>query len=345
MDVVARRWFLTPSLDLLFVCGGMVWILAGLTGLMLGLGYSYQNSATFTIFLLVSVNLLANSHTMATFVRLYHSSANRQSYFEYGFLLILPVLGLTWIGARSETMAALFVRLYGILVGWHYARQVYGLCLLYGLKQGYQIPEVVRLSWQLLVWAVSLKVAVTRMIYPDTLARVLNISALPTPILPFEVFTVAKVFLILVAAACVVLIFWFGIKRAEWPPLPAVVLLSSMTLFFLSEGLLDSILWYFIPAFFHGSQYIAVSGVFHMNESGARNIQGVSLSRIVTYLLALVGGGILIYYGIPYFMGWIGFEQRIALAAVFCVVNFHHFLTDGAIWRLRTFSIRKWAVG
>jgi hypothetical protein len=36
-----------------------------------------------------------------------------------------------------------------------------------------------------------------------------------------------------------------------------------------------------------------------------------------------------------------GFDYKVAFATIFCVINFHHFLIDAAIWRLRDPRVRN----
>jgi hypothetical protein len=51
--------------------------------------------------------------------------------------------------------------------------------------------------------------------------------------------------------------------------------------------------------------------------------------------------GIFIYGGLPGLLQDFGFDYKVAFATIFCVINFHHFLIDAAIWRLRDPRVRN----
>ena len=46
-------------------------------------------------------------------------------------------------------------------------------------------------------------------------------------------------------------------------------------------------------------------------------------------------------FGLPRIFAEMGFSYPVVFATIFCVFNFHHFLTDRAIWRLRDPKVRQ----
>ena len=58
---------------------------------------------------------------------------------------------------------------------------------------------------------------------------------------------------------------------------------------------------------------------------------GVGFKYIGTVILT----GCFFYIGIPHFFMQLGFDYALIGGLVLGTVNFHHFITDAAIWRLR----------
>ena len=108
----------------------------------------------------------------------------------------------------------------------------------------------------------------------------------------------------------------------------------------------------YVPAFFHGSRYLAVCLTYVVKER--RPPQAVQLSRgvsligstqAVRFTVAAIVGGAVFYFAIPYSLAACGLEPAIAAGLVLAVVNFHHFITDAAIWRLSDPRCRKMLLG
>ena len=53
------------------------------------------------------------------------------------------------------------------------------------------------------------------------------------------------------------------------------------------------------------------------------------------YFGIVVLSGIFFYVGIPHFFMQIGFSYAMVSGLVLACVNYHHFVTDAAIWRLK----------
>jgi hypothetical protein len=101
-------------------------------------------------------------------------------------------------------------------------------------------------------------------------------------------------------------------------------------------------LWLYVPAFYHGSQYLVVSVAYYLKEKGlpesvppAKIASMLSQLSALKYFGQLMLFGCFLYIGIPRVLEQMGVSFEVAFASIFCAVNFHHFLTDGAIWKLR----------
>ncbi len=62
--------------------------------------------------------------------------------------------------------------------------------------------------------------------------------------------------------------------------------------------------------------------------------------RGAIYLALVVAGGYLIYVRAPQWSMHLGISYSTAFVTIFAVINFHHFLTDRAIWKLRDPKVR-----
>lgn len=113
-------------------------------------------------------------------------------------------------------------------------------------------------------------------------------------------------------------------------------------------GSSSAMIWMYVPAYFHGSQYLAVSLSYHLKEKNLP--EGMPAADIWQYVwtpaaqkflgFIVVTGGFF-YVVIPSFFAQIGFSYSLVAGLVLGVVNFHHFITDAAIWRLRDPRCRK----
>ena len=59
------------------------------------------------------------------------------------------------------------------------------------------------------------------------------------------------------------------------------------------------------------------------------------------YWAMVIMAGIALYVGIPHVLTAYGFEFVIVATVIQACVNFHHFVTDAAVWRLRDPVSRK----
>ena len=132
-------------------------------------------------------------------------------------------------------------------------------------------------------------------------------------------------------------------------PAPVILMLATILALGLTNKPVNSLLWLYVPALFHASQYLAVSLMYHLREqklpeeTDAREIaKQVRDWPAINYLGKAVLIGCSIYIVLPHIIslvGLAGYDQAIGL--VFVVVNYHQMLTDAAIWRLRDERVRK----
>ncbi|PWU02139.1 MAG: hypothetical protein C5B53_02065 [Candidatus Melainabacteria bacterium] len=100
--------------------------------------------------------------------------------------------------------------------------------------------------------------------------------------------------------------------------------------------------WFYVPVFFHGSQYLAVSLSYYLKErylpahAAPSEISSLIFSPAgVNYLGMVVLVGAFLYVVIPHICQSLGYDYALVAGVVLATVNYHHYITDSAIWKLR----------
>src|SRR5262249_23760525 len=76
-------WILNPAIDLIFCCGGIVWLLLGLHYLLVNVIHVPQLEQILPLIAIAGTHAFGESHTMATLVRIYRSEESRRQYAPY----------------------------------------------------------------------------------------------------------------------------------------------------------------------------------------------------------------------------------------------------------------------
>jgi len=333
-------WIMSGWIDLLLICGGLPWLLAG-TNALLQTTRSERMLAGLSVLGVVLTYLFSNPHTMATLVRVSWTEEARARFRFYASTLVLPCLALCAVGLAFEQTIPILLLAYLVWVIQHYSSQCYGITLIYCYKRGYPLggthKTLIRLLYQLTAAVAILR----RFTWPDWGARyflsyhVPEWGPLPAPIL-----AVTTAGLALVGAANVIQTARTAIATRRMIPAPALVLIGSTVSFLLMSGWFSGLVWLYVPAVFHGSQYLAVAASYHFKDTPRAPTRAIMWDALRSsaggfYLLLLVLGGAFIYVGMPRILEEMGLKYSAAMASIFAVVNFHHFVTDRAIWRLR----------
>jgi tetratricopeptide (TPR) repeat protein len=121
-----------------------------------------------------------------------------------------------------------------------------------------------------------------------------------------------------------------------------LTLVFSQFLWFVLPTLLELRAAYQIPqtryssgvlAVLHSAQYIWIASYYQQREARAA---GQPRWRMATYFLTLVAGGIALFIPGPWLVSYIFHYDFTTSFLIFtALVNIHHFLLDGALWKLR----------
>ena len=358
-DAVTRErpygWILHPAIDLMLCCGGLVWIFFalyyfGIFGLQRS-GAASAGPATGAMVVLITLltHLFSNSHTAATLVRLYESEETRTQLSLFSWVAPIAFSALAIAGLVIPGAPAVFLKIYVLWVIQHYLAQTYGIALIYCYKRGYLLaPHEKRALW-LLMHAAAAYAILRQFVYVEWGSQIFLGHQLPFwgP-LPEWVADGSLAVVVGMTGVFVALIVRKGMAEGVWMPFPALFVAATGLLIHFFYGSASFALWLFVPALYHGSQYLVVTTAYHLKEQGLP--EDLPASRIaellirgqgIRYLGLLVIAGAFIYVGLPRILEELGIAYASAVGVVFAVFNFHHFATDAAIWRLRNPRIRE----
>jgi hypothetical protein len=326
----AGRVFVGVPFDYLVIGGGLS--LLALGGLKLFPGSPAWALVEDKMWTLV---LLANSaHFAGSTVRLYTRRDAFQDLPLVTQVLPLAMIAALGLGLASAGAGALLVNVYLLWSPYHYASQTYGLSVMYACRSGH-VPALVERRWLRLACLLP---------FVHALLGELGDFLLPAPLasslILHTVRAQAQALLVPVTLLGSLAALLFMSRREQ--PVPAIVgvLLLSNAVWLIFAGY-QGVFAVSLVTVFHGLQYLAILGVFHVRErldetGGAwwRHAAAFyAICLVLGYLLFQVWPVGLAFFGASYA------ESAILAAAV---INIHHFLVDGFIWKLR--NDRNYAV-
>lgn len=324
-------WIQNPAIDFVVGCGAWSAPL---------LAFSYLTSASQSAAWSVTFYALAlffnYPHYMATIYRAFHDRENFRKYrfftvYVTGAFAILLVLChayphlLPWVFTAYLTWSP-----------WHYSGQNYGILSLFARRAGAQISSLTR---QLLYSSFIASYAVLFLALHTGESNDPLFLSLGIP----EAW--ARPALILLTLA----FFGFAIaglagllRQASLRHLTApIVLVSTQFFWFVLPSLLHLASGFGIPqgrystgvmALMHSAQYLWITHYYQRREAVANR----RVWRASAYFGALVLGGIALFVPGPWISAYIFHADfRSSFLLFTALLNLHHFVLDGAIWKLR----------
>ncbi|MGH9712752.1 MAG: tetratricopeptide repeat protein [Candidatus Acidiferrales bacterium] len=325
-------WIYRPWLDLLVGCGA--WS-APLLAIATWLTPSHTYGWTVGFYLLAVI--FNYPHFMATIYRAYHTRENFEKYKLFTFHLTLLIV-LTGIALHtSYRLLPWIFTLYICWSPWHYTGQNYGIMMMFARRGGAEVTARERrwLHAAFIASYVMLLASFETGASNDPLIISVGLPAKFT--LPLRL-ALGAAFAIFAFIAYRPLLRRSGL-RAMAPPL---VLVLTQFLWFVLPTLLELRAAYQIPqtryssgilAVLHSAQYIWITSYYQQREARAA---GQSGWRMIAYFLTLIAGGIALFIPGPWLVSYIFHYDFTTSFLIFtALVNIHHFLLDGALWKLR----------
>ena len=331
--VPASPWIYNSWLDLIVGCGGWSAPLL-LVALLASRTHAQQWSLAFYFLAL----LFNYPHFMATVYRAYHT---REQFEKYRIFTVHVALMLVLAGVLAYAVPAFLPWLFTLYIcwsPWHYTGQNFGLLMMFARRGGLdpQRRERQALYASFIASYVLLMLSFHTGPSTDEMILSLNIPA-RWAMWPKEA---CAVFFLLAGGWAVTR---FLLRAGGWRAWagPAMLFASQFLWFVLPVGL-ELTSGVQIPqaryssgilAVLHSSQYIWITSYYQRREARA---EGRTDWRFATYLGTLVAGGIALFIPGPWIVSRLLHADFGASFLTFtALVNIHHFILDGAIWKLR----------
>lgn len=343
-----RLWLFGPLPDLLFGCGllyAAVFVFQAAAGAQL--------SAWFPLAWLPFLTLvLGTPHYGATLLRVYETRESRQRYTFFAVYVSVALFAAYLFALRMHGFGSLLITLYLTWSPWHYSGQNYGVAVLFLGRAGVQVtPRAKRLLYfsfllSFVLTVLALHVAESGTAYAPAAYQGTVYRLVPLGIPP----AVHGVLFPAVLVAYLAVTFGaLGMlaRRASLGSLAPAVLL-----------VLTQALWFAVPT--AARHFGLLQGVHPLAAAnGAYTVMWVAAGHFVQYLwittyygvatstsqgkLQYLGKALLAGAAIwtlptlifaPGVLGSLPFDLGLGLLTA-AVVNLHHFILDGAIWKLR----------
>lgn len=294
----------------------------------------------FGIVLLLDVWLLGYPHVVATFGRFATDDSTRAAH--RGLLVWWPPAI-----AAAVVLLALGVGLWAVATVYffwqwfHYVRQSWGVTRAYERKAAAPPPEhpvlLLAAFYSVPVWGLLHRSSQA----PETFLGV-GLRTVPVPALLVD----AAGAVALAVVAAVVLVRFQAWRRGDLPVVHTLMVSSHVAVFAVGYLVIDDLdTGWLAVNIWHNAQYLAF--VWHVtNRQGAKtsdpSVPGL-IDRIgrrfVTFLLATIVVSTVIYVVVG-----LTLAALVPPLIVYQAVNFHHYVVDGQIWKLRRPSVQR-AVG
>ncbi len=325
-------WIYNPWVDLAVGCGA--W---SVPLLLVAYFSSATSTLTWAVFFYVLALFFNYPHYMATIYRAYHTNADFEKYRIFTVHITLLV-ALTVVFSHFSPRALPWIfTVYLTASPWHYSGQNYGLFMMFARRAGAQPTPTERraLYAAFLISYTVLLLSLHTGPSGDPLFVSLNI--------PSVISSRAQILLAIAFVACSV----FGLSRLIGQVsirrmVPSLTLFSTQCIWFLVPTLLSLLEHFQVPrsrystgilAIMHSAQYLWITSYYAKREAATTPNR---LWRPLSYFAILVVGGIALFVPGPWVSSLIfHFDFTRSFLLFTALVNIHHFILDGAIWKLR----------
>jgi hypothetical protein len=127
-------WIFGPAFDLIFCCGGAVWLLFILQEFARPLAGAIMNPVM-TAIVILSAHPWGEMHISATLFRIYESADSRKRHSVLCFWLAALAVLMFVCGTLVPELTGAYLRIYFLWIVQHYVGQSYGFVLLSAIKE------------------------------------------------------------------------------------------------------------------------------------------------------------------------------------------------------------------
>ncbi len=336
MAHVNWAWLRNPRFDLSFIIG--LPAVASMTGLVI----VWQPQLFYPI-LIFDLWFLGYHHVISTYTRL---CFDRKSFAEH-WPLVVVLLPLITIGTLAVAYAVglwVIVSIYFYWQWFHYTRQSWGISRAYRGKEPGALYED---GWveQAIFYALPVLGILYRSNQDPGLFIDMELKVVPVP--SAEVHAVA-------AGTIVLLGFWTFRRIQAWregrlAAVHTLYMLSHFAIFAIGYLAIENVTYgWLVINMWHNAQYILFVWMFNTRRfkdginPEARFLSYISQpERLWLYLATCVLITGVIYWGVVRTIDHLFFAGLAATIVLYQIVNFHHYVVDSRIWKVRKPPIRK----
>jgi cytochrome c-type biogenesis protein CcmH/NrfG len=291
--------------------------------------------------------LISGPHYGATILRVYEQREDRRKYALFAVWVTLALCGLFVFALRDAWIGSLLVTAYATWSPWHFSGQNYGLAVMFLRRRGIPVePRAKRLLYASFVLSCGLALLVLHggdygvsvsavPVSGNSVFRFLSLG-IPAGVLAVAVPVTALAYALTLAAAARLLL--RHARPADLGPAASLVLVQALwfavpgAMRVLTDvppsGLAFAVVW---VSACHAAQYLWVTSYYAQQQDPSLGVvpylgRALFAGSAVTILPAFLFA--------PGLLGRVPWDLGLAIL-VFSVVNLHHFILDGAIWKLR----------
>ncbi len=350
----SNRWLFGPARDLLLGCGlGYACVFAAFC--FIGGDIRTALPAGIVPFLTL---LVGAPHYGATLLRVYARRADRRAYAFFAVYVSLALAGVFVLATRSAWVGSLLLTVYITWNPWHYAGQNYGLGVMFLRRRGVAVDTEVKrwfyasfllsfLLTFLVLHREDAAAAYSPLIYAEHAYRFQPLG-IPARLADQGIFLALSAYLISLAMS-----FRLLLRRASLGVLlPTALLTATQALWFAFPlvcrvyGVLQwveplsaryAIYYFYWAALAHSVQYVWVTSYFAHGREGFEGYGRWFWKTVLAGTAIWTVPGLLFA---PHLLGTLPFDMGLGALVAACV-NLHHFILDGAIWKLRDGRIAR----
>jgi len=328
-------WIYNPWVDLIVGCG------AWSAPLLLVSYWAVASSArTWSVVFYALAFLFNYPHYMATIYRAYHRAEDFEKYRV--FTVHITALMLLTLVASHFLMGLLpwIFTIYLTWSPWHYSGQNYGLFMMFARRAGADPDKGTRRALYG-AFIVSYLILFLGFHTGPSIDPLFLSIGIPAVVSQREQMVMGAAFVVLSV---------YGLTRLArqtgWRKLvPSLTLFSSQFLWFLLPAAIALVRRIEIPqnrystgvlAVMHSAQYLWITSYYARREASREAAEKSEGWRPLAYFGVLIVGGIALFVPGPWLASRAFHYDFTASFLIFTsLVNIHHFILDGAIWKLR----------
>lgn len=334
-------WLRNPGFDGLFIFGVATLAIAG------GL-FVQANPHLFLAVFMANVWLLGYHHVVATFTRLTFDSESFREHRK--MVLVLPILVAGAVAVVSLTIGLWAITTLYLHWQWyHYTRQSEGISKAFAGKSRDRYTGHPMLT-RLVFWLVPITGIATVSARDPGSFLGMQLVVLPVPMLAAK---------LLYATSAVLLLAWLvqhlrAARRGQMAVPYFLYMTSHFTIYMVAYVIIKEINFgWLVINIWHNAQYILFVWLYNNRRfGGAIHAEHKFLSAIsktsrfwlyFTVCLAISTAVYLfiLYFAVPWTIRTSPLEPLVVVALFYQTINFHHYIVDSRIWKLRKKPIRS----